>query len=61
MTGWIAFGCAACFGDPGSLSSKALVTGVFLLGGIIASVLGGIAWTAFTWVKRAKKMEEATG
>lgn len=58
MTGLITFGCAVCFGDPSSLSSKALLAAVFFLGALITSVLGAIAWTAVVWTRRAKKLEE---
>ena len=47
--------CAVCFGDPGSLSSKALRIAVFFLMGTVGLVLGGIGWTAFSWSQRAKK------
>ncbi len=54
----ISFGCAVCFGgDPNSLSSKALVTAVFFLGGVVVAVLAAIAWTAFVWARRAKALE----
>jgi predicted transporter len=54
----ISIGCAVCFGaDPNSLSSKALITSVFVLGGVVVAVLAGIAWTAFVWAKRAKALE----
>ena len=57
MTGWILLGCAVCFGDPSSLSSKALATAVFFLFGVVFFVLSGIAWTAVVWTRRAKKLE----
>lgn len=50
------FGCAVCFGDPNSLASKAVWPAVFFLMGVVASVLISIAWTAFTWSRRAKAM-----
>ncbi len=54
----INFGCAVCFGgDPNALSSKALVTAIFVLGGVIVVVLSSIAWTAFVWARRAKALE----
>jgi len=49
--------CAVCFGDPNSLSSKALWPAVFFLLGVVAFVLGTIAWTGFVWAKRAKSLE----
>jgi uncharacterized membrane protein YedE/YeeE len=44
--------CAVCFGDPNSLSSKALGWAVILLILVVGSVLFGIGWTAFQWSKR---------
>lgn len=56
----ISFGCAVCFGgDPNSLSSKALVSAVFFLGGIVVAVLAAIAWTAYVWARREKALEGA--
>ena len=54
----VRFACAVCFGDPSSLSSKALMAGVFFLVGVVALVLGGIAFTGYTWARRAKKLEQ---
>jgi hypothetical protein len=51
------FGCTVCFGDPNALSSKALVLAVFFLGAVVVSVLGGIGWTAFTWSRRARRLD----
>lgn len=56
---FLTFGCAVCFGDPSSLASKALVSGVFLLFGVVAFVLSCIACTAWKWSRRAKKLEAA--
>ena len=50
------FACSVCFGDPNSLFSKGVVAGVLLLLVIVSSVLGGIAYTAFVWARRAKKI-----
>ena len=55
--GLLSFACAVCFGDPGSLSSKAVWTGAFFLLGVVVSVLGAIGWTAFVWARRAKTLE----
>ena len=54
----ISFACAVCFGNPDSLSSKALLAGVFFLVGVIGTVLASIAWTGFVWAQRAKKIKE---
>ena len=55
---FVSISCAVCFGDPASLSSKALMAGILCLVGVVSFVLGGIAWTGFVWAKRAKKLEE---
>lgn len=52
------FACAVCFGNPDSLSSKALLAGVFFLIGVVGTVLVGIFWTGFVWAKRAKVLEK---
>ena len=52
------FACSVCFGDPASLSSKALVAAVFFLLGVVVLVLGTIAFTAFKWSRRAKEVEK---
>ncbi len=54
---FISFACAVCFGNPGSLSSKALWAGVFFLLAVVGVVLAGIACTGFIWAKRAKRLE----
>ena len=48
--------CSVCFGDPNSLQSRALFFGVCFLVGVVAFVLAGIASTAMTWARRAKKL-----
>ena len=52
------FGCAVCFGDPSALTSKALITSVTFLGGVVVAVLAMIGWTAYTWAKRAKALPQ---
>jgi hypothetical protein len=59
MSSFIVFGCAVCFGDPNSLSSKALLGAILFLGAVVVSVLCVIAWTAVVWAKREKKLEAA--
>ena len=45
--------CAVCFGDPNSLLSKGVVPAVLFLMGVVAFVLGWIAFLAFRWSRRA--------
>lgn len=54
---WLPIACSVCFGDPKSLQSRGLFFGVCLLLGVVVFVLGGIALTAVTWARRAKKLE----
>ena len=49
--------CSVCFGDPKSLQSRGALFGVLFLLGVVAAVLGSIAWTACLWTKRSKKLE----
>ena len=48
----VGFACTVCFGDPNSLSSKALTAAVFFLLGVVGFVLAGIAFTAVKWSRR---------
>lgn len=57
----LSFACAVCFGDPNSLSSKALWVAVFFLFGLVLFVLGGIAWTGYVWARRGKKLQGQAG
>lgn len=50
--------CTVCFGDPDSLMTKGLKTGILLLVVVIAVVLGGIAAVAITWSRRAKALNQ---
>ncbi len=49
---WLA--CSVCFGNPDSASSKAVGAAVLFLLGVVAFVLVAIAWTAFSWYRRAR-------
>ena len=48
--------CAVCFGDPDSEMTKGAFAGVLVLFLIIASVLGGIIFTAVYWTQRSRKL-----
>lgn len=49
--GWA---CSVCFGDPNSLQTKSIVTGIIVLLSLTGVVLAAIAYTAFVWIRRAK-------
>ena len=50
--------CSVCFGDPSFKMSQSLFGAMYFLLGAITLVLGGIAWTAWTWAKRARMLEK---
>ncbi len=52
-----AYACSVCFGSTETLATKSLNAGVLSLIGVITFVLAGIAYTAFTWMKRAQQLE----
>lgn len=52
------FACSVCFGNPDSLQSKGIATGVLFLIVITGGVLTLIAATAYKWSRRAKLLEE---
>jgi hypothetical protein len=54
------FACTVCFGDPESLLSKGVATGVLFLLGLILVVLGTIAATSLVWARRAKRLNNTT-
>ena len=53
--------CSVCFGDPSSLMSRGAFWGAAVLVGIVTLVLAAIAWTAFTWSRRARLLEREHG
>jgi hypothetical protein len=56
---FLSFGCAVCFGDPNSLSTKGVLLGVFFLLATVAGVLAAIGYTAFVWGRRAKELRRS--
>ncbi|MBI2095075.1 MAG: hypothetical protein HYT89_02785 [Candidatus Omnitrophica bacterium] len=46
--------CSVCFGDPSSPLRKGLFAGVLFLLLVVLTVLAAIAWTGFSWQRRAK-------
>ncbi len=57
MISLLSMACSVCFGDPKSLQSRGLFFGVCFLMGVIGFVLAGVASTAVSWARRAKKLE----
>jgi len=53
------FACSVCGGDPSSSLTRGLMMGVLFLLGTVVFVLSGIAYTAWTWARRAKKIESS--
>lgn len=51
------FACSVCGGDPALPLTRGVMMGVLFLLGVIVLVLSGIAYTAWTWARRAKKIE----
>ena len=49
--------CPMCFGDSNSAQTQAAKVGVLVLLGVIVPVLGGIAFVARTWAKRARELD----
>ena len=53
-----AFACAVCFGDPNSQMSKGVIAGIFVLVGVVGSVLGGIIAIGISWIAKARQLEK---
>ena len=53
----LSFACAVCGGDSSSLLTRGTLMGVLFLLGTVIFILFGIAYTAWTWSRRAKKIE----
>ncbi len=56
LTSTPAFACAVCFGDPNSLMVKSASTGIWLLIGIISTVLLTFIGLFGFWWSRARKL-----
>jgi hypothetical protein len=48
--------CSVCFGDPDSGMTRGAFAGVMVMFGIIATVLGGVIFTAAYWTQRSRKL-----
>lgn len=53
----IAQACPVCFGDPNSPMIQSIKSGIIVLIVVIGGVLSAIAFTAWTWSRRAKALE----
>ncbi len=51
--------CSVCFGDPNSSMSRGAKAGAIFLLGVVLVVLTGIAWTAFSWLRREARIEKS--
>lgn len=50
--------CAVCFGDPNSNMVKGASAGIFVLLGVIISVLMSIVAVTLFWARRARAIRE---
>lgn len=50
------FACSVCFGSSDILVSRSLNAGIIALVGFVAVVLSSIAYTAYVWAQRAKRL-----
>ncbi len=51
--------CPVCFGDPDSAMAQSASTGILVLFGFIAFVLGSIVTIGGCWIVRARKLHAA--
>ncbi len=51
--------CPVCFGDPDSAMAQSAGTGILVLLGFIAFVLGSIVTVGGCWIVRARKIHAA--
>ncbi len=49
--------CAVCFGDPGSAQTKGAIAGALFLLVTVVLVLSSIGGIAFSWARRAKRLQ----
>lgn len=52
----LALACATCYLDPNHPMARGAIMGVVVLGVIIVGVLIGIAYTGYSWHRRAKML-----
>jgi len=51
--------CSVCYGDPKSELTRGALAGVAVLGGVIVSVLCGVAGISVCWMVRARRLSAA--
>ncbi|MCG3176378.1 MAG: hypothetical protein MOGMAGMI_01327 [Candidatus Omnitrophica bacterium] len=52
-----AVACSVCFGDPAAEVNRGIVPALWVMLGLIATILSAIAWTGVSWARRAKRLE----
>lgn len=55
----VAQACPVCFGDPDSAMAQSAGTGILVLLGVVAFVLGSIVTIGGCWIVRAHKLNAA--
>jgi len=48
--------CSTCFGDPNSQMVKGAVMGVYVMVGVVGSVLFGFTCTGLFWIRRSRRL-----
>lgn len=51
--------CTVCFADADAATSRGVKLAVLFLLGVVLFVLGAIAAVAFTWIRRARRIQPA--
>lgn len=51
-----AIACSVCFGDPDAQINRGILPALTVMLGFIGTLLAAIAWTGYTWARRAKRL-----
>lgn len=51
--------CSTCFGDPDSQMVKGALMGVYVMIGVVGSVLAGFAGTGIYWIQRSRRLADS--
>ena len=54
-----AAGCSVCYGDPDSEMVRGALMGVYVMVGVVTSVLACVAGTGLFWLQRARRLGPA--